>query len=390
MPDRQTRHAVLPTPLHDEAARQHFVFSLAHYVRSDVSPGNRDIYEHEVRPAFERANGRAPTSLHEVRRAMDDRPFFQMSSELQRASQEMLWDSVLDSIERQLPTMISTAKNVRRGKTRGSLTLDSALPIPAYVGDNHHHAMPGGYAEERAPDDVSAGALYDRGAYIYVDGNFGPLMDGIGRGVVLYIKHKFPDFQPKRILDMGCTAGNGTLPLADIYPDAEIHAIDVSAACLRYGHARAESLGKAIHFSQQNAEHTKFPDGHFDLIVSGALLHEMAHSAVLNLIGECRRLLRPGGLMVHSEQPPYRGVEVYQQWVRDWDCRNNNEPFWTRIHSMNLPEEAVKAGFSADKVFEDRGYAPSVAAQVTAAVAADKVMGSPRGARRHYLFCAFK
>ncbi|MSO66121.1 MAG: class I SAM-dependent methyltransferase [Alphaproteobacteria bacterium] len=390
MPDRQTPHAVLPLPAHDEAARQHFVFSLAHYVRNDVSPGNKDVYERRVLPAFVRRHGREPDNFHEIRRAMDREPYYQLSSELQRASQEMLWDSVLDSIERQLPTMIDKAQAIRRGKTIGSLSLDPSLAVPAYVLENHHHAMPGGYAEERVRDDVTAGALYDRGAYIYVDGNFGPLMDGIGRGVVLYIKEKFSDLKPRRILDMGCTAGNGTVPLTDVYPDAEIHAIDVAASCLRYGHARAESLGRAVHFSQQNAEHTNFPDGYFDLIVSGAMLHEMSRPAVLNLIAECHRLLAPGGLMVHSEQPPYRMADTYQQWVRDWDCRNNNEPFWTTIHTMNLPQHAAEAGFAPGKIFEDRGYAPSTAAQVSAAVTADKVMGSPRGARRHYLFGAFK
>ena len=30
---------------------------------------------------------------------------------------------------------------------------------------------------------------------------------------------------------------------------------------LRYGHARAESMGVPIHFSQQDAEHTNFEDG---------------------------------------------------------------------------------------------------------------------------------
>ncbi|MCL6753034.1 methyltransferase domain-containing protein [Nostoc sp. CCCryo 231-06] len=59
--------------------------------------------------------------------------------------------------------------------------------------------------------------------------------------------------------------GNSTLPYVDGFPDAEVHAIDVGAPMLRYAHARAESLGKRVHFSQQNAEQTNFPDESFDL-----------------------------------------------------------------------------------------------------------------------------
>nr|WP_287287651.1 class I SAM-dependent methyltransferase [Okeania sp. SIO2B9] len=59
---------------------------------------------------------------------------------------------------------------------------------------------------------------------------------------------------------MGCTVGANTLPYVDAYPNAEVYGIDLAPAILRYSHARAESLGKRVHFSQQNAEKTNFPD----------------------------------------------------------------------------------------------------------------------------------
>ena len=64
------------------------------------------------------------------------------------------------------------------------------------------------------------------------------------------------------------------------YPNAEVHAIDIGAPLLRYAHARAEALGKKVHFSQQNAEHTHFPDGSFDLIVSHIFPHEIPPFAI--------------------------------------------------------------------------------------------------------------
>ena len=150
---------------------------------------------------------------------------------------------------------------------------------------------------------------------------------------------------------MGCSVGHSTLPYTDAWPGAEVHAIDVAAPMLRYAHARAESKGKAVHFSQQNAEKTDFEDGSFDLVVSHILMHETSDKAVKNVMAECNRLLAPGGLMAHAETPPYEGMEPFDAFMLDWDSTNNNEPFWRRSHELDLPKLTRDAGFDADKMF---------------------------------------
>ncbi|WP_457825662.1 methyltransferase domain-containing protein, partial [Staphylococcus aureus] len=80
-----------------------------------------------------------------------------------------------------------------------------------------------------------------------------PFNSDIGDTTIAWIKANHPEFAPRRILDMGCAVGHSTLPYCDAWPEAEVHAIDVGAPVLRYAHARAESLGKTVHFSQQNA-----------------------------------------------------------------------------------------------------------------------------------------
>ena len=158
----------------------------------------------------------------------------------------------------------------------------------------------------------------------------GPFNDDLGASLVAYLQAQHPNFQPRRILDLGCSVGHSTLPYADAYPNAEIQAVDVGAPMLRYAHARAEALGKAVHFSQQNAEQTNFADGSFDLIVSHILLHETSSKAIRNIMRECHRLLSPGGMMFHVEVPQYQGMDLYDQFILDWDTYNNNEPFWGR------------------------------------------------------------
>jgi ubiquinone/menaquinone biosynthesis C-methylase UbiE len=151
---------------------------------------------------------------------------------------------------------------------------------------------------------------------------------------------------------MGCSVGHSTVPYAQAFPDAEVHGIDVAAPMLRYAHARAEELGEKVHFSQQNAEQTNFKSGTFDLIVSHILLHETSQKAIHNIVKECHRLLKPGGLMVHGETPPYKNMGPFDAFMLDWDTRNNNEPFWARSHEIDLEKLSKKGGFDPKNQFE--------------------------------------
>ncbi len=67
---------------------------------------------------------------------------------------------------------------------------------------------------------------------------------------------------------------------------------------MRYARARAESWGKKIHFSQQNAVETNFADGSFDIITHCLLTHEMPVKEIRRLFKEAFRLLATGGIMV--------------------------------------------------------------------------------------------
>ena len=203
----QAAHPMMPVPTHDEAARTDFVYHLSNFIRSDITPHNKTVYEQTVRPAFVKSHGRAPKTRQEVRKAMLPTREYRMSSALQRCSQEMMWSSVAETVERQLPDMITHFRNIAGGPVKGSLTLNPEMPIPSYLDENHHHCMAGGYHTEVTEDDVGMGAVYDRGAFIYVDGNFGPRNDGLGVALTKYIQTRFRGFKPTRILDMGCTVG---------------------------------------------------------------------------------------------------------------------------------------------------------------------------------------
>ena len=360
---KQFTHEALPDASHDEFSRQEFVKSLKLHIATQIAPRNRDVYERKVKPNFVNEEGRDPRSRHEVRPKMAEESYYQFWSGLLRTSQEMMWESVASSVERQLPELVGAARESSRG-AGGSLRLDGDLAVPKYHTAVDIHCQPGGYHTELTSDDVAAGAIYDRAVYLYAMGRMGPFNDDIGASLAAHIKKDWPELSPRRILDLGCSVGHSTVPYKDLFPEAEVFGVDVAAPMLRQAHFRAESLGRPIHFSQQNAEDLDFEDETFDLIVSHILLHETSTKAIRNIVNECRRLLAPGGIMLHGEVPQYAGMDPYDAFILDWDTYNNNEPFWGTVHDMDLKALAIGAGFDEENLIET--FAPSSFAEAEA------------------------
>jgi SAM-dependent methyltransferase len=354
------RHAMQPQLKHDERARRGFVKAFRGHLSSAVMPGTYQVYAARVEPAFRRAQGRPPATEHEVREHMTRDPYYQFWSAMQRRSQEMIWETVIEPTERQLPELIARSRQLAGAKQSpgaraGSLRLDPTLVVPRYHTAVDIHLQPGGYHTDFTNDDVAAGAVYDLGINIYSNDALGPENGALGELLVGFYRQQFPKEQPTRVLDMGCAIGNSTLQWARAFPKAEMHAIDVGAPVLRYAHARAQALGVPVHFSQQNAEGTDFDAGSFDLVISHIMLHETSKSALPNIFRECRRLLRPGGLMLHLEIP--RGKTPVEKFMFNWEAYNNNETFGRYMTDLDLKGIAVKAGFPADQSrLED--YAP--------------------------------
>ena len=109
-------------------------------------------------------------------------------------------------------------------------------------------------------------------------------------------------------------------------------------------------MGVAVHYSQQDAGHTRFEDGAFDLIVSNLLLHEIPQKLTRQIIGECHRLLAPGGVHVHNDLVGWP-TEPFQAFMAEWNIHNNNEPFERGSGTLEWTGACVEAGFDARDVF---------------------------------------
>jgi ubiquinone/menaquinone biosynthesis C-methylase UbiE len=126
-----------------------------------------------------------------------------------------------------------------------------------------------------------------------------------------------------------------------------------------------------------NAEEMdEFADESFDWVQTTMFLHELSNKALPNIIGEGARVLKPGGLMFHIEQPQYSlEMPLFEQFMRDWDAFNNNEPFWSAMHALDLKQ-----------IMEDKGLPKSGQFVVGVKAVVDESIfpPSPEGATEDY------
>ena len=107
----------------------------------------------------------------------------------------------------------------------------------------------------------------------------------------------------KKILDLGCGPGEWVLAVAGQNPDIEVYGIDVSQTMLNEAasHAKARGYDNA-HFLQMDATQAlEFADNSFDLVNARTIVGFMNPDQWPHLLGECRRILRPGGTFRDTE-----------------------------------------------------------------------------------------
>jgi ubiquinone/menaquinone biosynthesis C-methylase UbiE len=344
-------HPESPNVAAPELSRLAFIADLKRHLYLKLGAANRRLYEKRLaRPGDAALAASAQAARREeIRADMEKEPYFQGWSSAVRASQDLMWRYVDQTVEANRERLESRFATLAE-QARGRVETDPDLEIPDYLAAADIHRMPGSYHTDRGPRDLRAGALYDLGGAVYqlgIGNSQGALLnDTRGQTLVAHLAQYYPTLAPARILDMGCSAGHNTVPVWRAFPDAEVHAIDLGAPMVRYAFLRAEGLGARIHFSQQNAERTRFPDASFDLVLSQIVLHETSPAATRRIFEESFRLLRPGGVVVHLEVPiRYEHSDVFDQFIRSWEEYYNNEPNISGAAATDFRALATEVGF---------------------------------------------
>ena len=337
----------------DNRARERSVSSLRAYILNDMANAMRADYE---RAAADSAvsDGAMPGDGPAVHKLMRGRDVFRLYSSLRCSAQELVWNSVIDSVNANADELGARfdALSRDRSKADGTLTLDESLEIPEYYDAVDVHLMPGNYDGGAADRSVLPGAVYDNGFNVFAFGAMGEEHNDIGWSMANFVRLKFADLDPRTVVDVGCTIGHNTLPWKQTFPQADVHGLDVAAACLRYAHARARSLGVSVHFHQRRSDDLGFEDGSVDVVFSSMFLHELPKKHIQRFMSEAHRVLRPGGVLINMELPPNSALTPYDAFYLDWDSYYNNEPFYKNFRDQDYRQLCTDAGFDGESFFE--------------------------------------
>ncbi|RAQ98416.1 class I SAM-dependent methyltransferase [Thermogemmatispora tikiterensis] len=106
-----------------------------------------------------------------------------------------------------------------------------------------------------------------------------------------------------QVLDLACGPGGWALEMAFRYPKAEVIGVDLSPSIVDYANAQARSRGLSnVQFAAMNiTQPLAFADASFDLINARFLAGFMRPQDWPRLLTECRRLLKPGGVIRLTE-----------------------------------------------------------------------------------------
>lgn len=315
-----------------QQARLDFIGGLMGYNSTGIGQAMIDHYK-----AHEDRFDKRPPEMSEVADLMERSSVYQFGAFFERYNHAAMFETSLSILEPQREEIHAWLDDINRPDALGSLTLDNELEPPYYYDRIDIHTQPGNYHGE------FGGILYH-----WMIDPFLVYRD-TGNEMGFALANGVPQKDYRRILDLGCGIGKSTMPLCDVFPDAEVHGLDYAAPMLKYGHKLAEDRGKAVHFRQALSEDTGFEDESFDLITAIWLFHEVPKKSMLKIIQEAKRLLRPGGVFAIMESPPYavlrRDYSPLTEFLIDSTGRRMQDPYIPTLFSLDRAQLFRDGGF---------------------------------------------
>ena len=210
---------------------------------------------------------------------------------------------------------------------------------PRYYLQNFHHQTDGYLS------DMSAN-LYD----LQVEILFNGLADSMRRRILAPLKQGlsvFASVPPYRIkvLDVACGTGRTLKFIRAALPQASLFGVDLSPAYLRKANQLlSENPRELPQLTQANAEDLPHPDNFFHGVSCVFLFHELPAAARQQVIEECFRVIKPGGILTICDSMQLSDSPEFEELMENFRAKFH-EPYYKHYIKDNLVERLKKAGF---------------------------------------------
>lgn len=124
--------------------------------------------------------------------------------------------------------------------------------------------------------------------------------------------------KPLSILELGCGTGNLSLYIREIFPQAKLTLVDLSAEMLEHA---AQKLGsKEVALVNQGFMDLAFADKTFDMVVSSMALHHLLDNEKPELYARLYKWLKPGGLFRCGDETLAVPAEAHELNLTQWEA----------------------------------------------------------------------
>jgi ubiquinone/menaquinone biosynthesis C-methylase UbiE len=211
---------------------------------------------------------------------------------------------------------------------------------PKYYVQNFHHQTDGYLSEWSAN-------LYD----VQVDILFNGAADAMRRRVLAPLKQglePFSHLDPRqvRILDVASGTGRTLKFIRSMLPKASLHGVDLSAAYLRKANqSLSQQPGELPQLMQANAEELPYLDNYFHGVTCVFLFHELPPAVRQQVINECFRVIKPGGVFVICDSIQLSDSPEMAPLMDNF-VSMFHEPYYRHYASDDLVSRLHRAGFA--------------------------------------------
>ena len=162
------------------------------------------------------------------------------------------------------------------------------------------------------------------------------------------IMELIPD-EDSKVLDLCCGTMSNSIELASKKQKLQVTGLDLSKEMLAIATDKINELQLTnVNTVLGDATYTRFPDGHFDYVILGLVLHETTEELNRKILKEVHRILKPVGKLIILEWEPPTKIrqKIWFSLIR----LSEPKPFKTFI-KLDKKEYFNSHHFEVEKMF---------------------------------------